>query len=215
MQDLFLFDGLHHDEILWNLALAKPRRERYARGQTLCDPTHFQRALYVVTRGECDVLQGNGDSRVTLNTLHTGDSFGVVSLFSGRDVYPTTVVARRETEVIVLSRADVERMMNACPRISVNLIMFLTNRVEFLNSRLAALTEPTVTRKVASHLLAARPAEGAPVIELNRKHTAEVLNCGRASLYRALDELENHGLIACEGSKIHLVSPEGLERMLQ
>lgn len=215
LSDLFLFRGLTREEILWKLALARPERETYRRGDIVAEPMRYRRALYVILRGECDVLQGSGESRVILNTLHDGDSFGVVSLFSQRDAYPTTVVARRETEVAVLPRESVERMMAACPQIAVNLISFLTDRVEFLNERVASLTEPTVERKLAGFLLTLRPEEGGQLVTVNRKHTAETLHCGRASLYRALETLEKRGLIACEGTQIRLVSPEGLERIMQ
>lgn len=215
LSGLFLFAGMDSQEILWKLALAHPTREVYRRGEVLCAPEKYRRALFVITRGECDAVQRSGEGRVVLNTLHAGDSFGVVSLYSQRDVYPTTVMARRETEVIVFNREDVERMMHASPQIAVNLITFLTGRVEFLTDRVSALTAPTVERKLAGCLLAARPAEGEPVIRLNRKRTAEALNCGRASLYRALETMENKGLIACEGAEIKLLSPEGLERILQ
>lgn len=212
---LFLFEGMEREEILWKLALVQPKREVYRRGETLCEPQQYRRALFVIAKGECDVTQGDEDGRVVLNTLRAGDSFGIVSLFSQRTVFPTTVTARRETEVIVLSRADVERMMNVCPAIGINIISFLTDRVEFLNDRVASLTESTVERKVAGYLLAACPPEGEPVVSINRKHTAEALHCGRASLYRVLDALKEKGFIACEGSKIRVISREGLERIMK
>lgn len=214
LSKLFLFEGMEREEILWKLALAQPKCEVYHRGEVLSAPQEFRRALFVITKGECDVIQGEGESALVLNTLRTGDTFGIVSLFSQRTVFPTTVMARKETEVIVLDRSDVERMMNACPQIGVNIISFLTDRVEFLNDRVASLTEPTVERKVAGFLLAACSTEEEPVFMLNRKHTAEALHCGRASLYRALDDLKTKGIIACEGSIIKVISREGLERIM-
>ena len=212
LDSLFLFDGLTHKEIDAALAQVTPETAVFRRGEMLCEPQRFRRALYILLRGECDVLQG-GESRVVMNTLHAGDTFGVVSLFSRRSTFPSTVSARRETEVMILSRGDVEKMMAINPRISINLLAFLTDRVEYLNQKAAALTEPTVEKKLASFLLTVfRENEGKP-ITLNRKHTAEALHCGRASLYRALDALEAKRLITRQDNDLFVISPEGLERI--
>lgn len=212
LDSLFLFSGMTHDEIDAALAQVRPETAVYRRGELLCEPKRFRRALYILLRGECDVLQGS-EPRVVLNTLTAGDTFGIVSLFSRRSTFPSTVCARRETEVMILSREDVEKMMAENPKISVNLLAFLTDRVEYLNQKTAALTEPTVEKKLAGFLLAAHRENGGKPFPINRKHTAEVLHCGRASLYRALDALETKELIAWQDDGLLVLSPEGLERI--
>lgn len=213
LQGCFLFRGISAEALAGLLTLVTPQRQCFRRGETLCEPQRFRRAVYILTRGECDVVQAS-DSRVTMNTLHAGDSFGIVSLFSHQPTYPTAVVARRETEALVLPREDVEQLMQACPRIAMNLIEFLTDRVEFLNRRASSLAAPTVACKLANHLLSLRAAQENDCVALNRKRTAERLGCGRTSLYRALEQLEAKGLIAAQGDRIKLVSPEGLERIV-
>lgn len=209
----FLFEGMSAIEVAAALALAAPQHRLYRRGEIICCPDHYQRALYVLLRGECEVLKGDGATRMVMNTIGPGGSFGVVSLFSRKHQYPTTVEARRETELLLLTGEDVERMMAAHSKVSVNLLRFLTDRVEFLGDRLAELTEPTVERKLASHLLKCWQDGGQQPISLNRKRTAELLHCGRASLYRALDALEQQKLISWQEDNLLVVSPEGLERM--
>ena len=49
--------------------------------------------------------------------------------------------------------------------------------------------------------------------EFNKKKSAEALNCGRASLYRAIDALRSSGLITLADKKIIINDPEGLERI--
>jgi len=51
------------------------------------------------------------------------------------------------------------------------------------------------------------------VFDFNKKKSAEALNCGRASLYRALASLESEGYISFESKKINIIDLEGLERI--
>lgn len=208
LSSLFLFQGLQEQELTQALQATSPQYRQYRRGEILCEPSRYVRAVFLLLRGECDVQQGS----MVVNSLKAGDSFGVVSLFSQKETFPTTVVARKETEVLMLSREDIEQMMLICPRISRNLITFLTDRIEFLNSRMASLAEPNVERKLYSWLLSACRAAESDQVLMNRSRTAEALHCGRASLYRALEELEKKNMIAIHGNLIHVLNPQGSER---
>jgi len=207
LESLFLFSGLAPERCREVLALCTPQVIRRKRGEALCTPEEFPRALTLITEGRCDVLQGT----TVLNTLHAGDCFGIVSLYSARPVYPTTVLARRETAAILLLLEDIERMVRMEPEIAINMVRFLTGRVEFLEERTATFAEPSVEKRLAAHLL--RKADPDGTVTINRKHTAQMLGCGRASLYRALDALEEKHLISRIDGTLRLIDQNELERM--
>jgi len=152
---------------------------------------------------------------VVLNTLRAGDTFGVLTLFSTRPRYPSTVVARKETKVILLAREQIITLMERCPTVSVNIITFLTERIEFLNDRVSAWTEPGVERRLAGHLLQAWEKNGREPLLINRKHTAESLGCGRASLYRALDSLSAKGILIWDDRRIVDINTHQMEEMFK
>lgn len=210
----FLLEGINPREQEELLEGMTPALCSYRRGETLCEPGTPPDGLFFLLGGTCDVVHEMRGERAVLNTLRKGECFGVLSLFSSREAYPTRVVARRETETMELSRADVLALIGRCPQVSINLMRFLTGRVEFLNDRLAELTEPTVERKLLRYLCGVAKNTGKRSFPVNRAHLSEQLCCGRASLYRAMDELCQQGLIRCEGKQVEIADREKLEGLL-
>lgn len=143
----------------------------FRRGEVLCSPSDYRCRLAFLVSGECDVRRG-GEDGVTMNTLHPGDTFGILTLFSCRERYPSTVVARKETKAVFLDKAQVTSLMARDPAVAVNIIAFLTDRLEFLTDRVAAWTESGVEKRLANHLLGLWQRSGGTPVELNRKHTA-------------------------------------------
>ena len=137
---LFLFRGMDQDDALQALSGVRPVHRAFRRGETLCAPGQSPGAIVLLLSGGCDVTNGG----VTLNTLKPGDCFGVLSLFSTTDAYPSAVIARKKTETLWLYRDDVTALITHCPDAALNLASFLCDRILFLNRRIAQLTEPSV-----------------------------------------------------------------------
>ena len=208
LRRLFLFREMPEEELESAMAMCEPRRVEYHRGDVLCAPDAPPRAIILLLEGECDVRNGGA----TLNTLGPGSCFGVLSLFAQGD-FPSTVIARKHTGALLLPGDAVERMLLAYPRAAVALAVFLSNRVAFLNRRIGLLTEPSVLKRLAMWLLEEYRRLGA-TFPLNRRHTAQLLGCGRASLYRALEELQRRDILRVDAGSVTLLQAEELERML-
>ena len=82
-----------------------------------------------------------------------------------------------------------------------------------MNDKVAAFSGGCVEEKLASYLLGLKRKYRSCEFDFNKKKSAEALNCGRASLYRAIASLETEGYISFENKKIHINDPEGLERI--
>jgi CRP-like cAMP-binding protein len=89
----------------------------------------------------------------------------------------------------------------------------LAGRVRFLNRKIQCFTAGSAERRLALWLL----SEEEEVITLPSSLTtlSDMLDIGRASLYRALDKLENSGLISREGRNIALLSPDEILKKYQ
>ena len=95
----------------------------------------------------------------------------------------------------------------------MNIIEFLTEKINFLNDKIAAFSGGSVEEKLASHILLLSKKNNSLEFDFNKKKSAEALNCGRASLYRAISALESAGYISLDNKKIIINDPEGLERI--
>ena len=115
--------------------------------------------------------------------------------------------------VVFFDKSDVFSMMQNSKTVTENLIHFLTDRILFLNHKVAMLGSSSVTEKLSKHLLFLMRSTEVREFDFNLARLSDQLNCGRASLYRSIDELVALGYISYQNKKINILSPEGLERM--
>ena len=212
LNQLFIFEGVSDAELENIAEELTPITHDYKKGDLIFSKERNGRAVGFVLNGECEVLRIRQDSSpVILNLIRPYDSFGILSVFSQDEDFPTEIYARKNTAVLFLSSDDIFMLIEKYPKISLNIIRFLTERVVFLNKKIAAFSGASVEQKLATLLYNKYHAQGAEFI-FNCKRCSEVLGVGRASVYRAIDALVAEGHIVYENKKIKIICPEGLER---
>lgn len=140
--------------------------------------------------------------RAVINTLVPGDIFGAVTLFSDEPSPATTVTARVECSAVFFEKDAIAELIESEPGAAIGFAAYLSARIRFLTRRIEALTAGDSASKLLSYLLE-REQDG----EVDIQSCAELarrLDVGRASLYRALDNLETSGDIRREGKKIFI-----------
>ena len=162
--------------------------------------------LFVVLSGVLLVSSNN----VTLNLLEKGSVTGVTGLFGGKTAELRTLVkAFKPSKVFVLTEQNVKRLIADDGCFADSYIRFLTDRIRFLNRRMAYFTAESVRKRLAGYLLDATSDEN-PTVTVNMSKLSGFLNVGRASLYRTLDTLAAEGVIRKEGRGIVVLSREKL-----
>ena len=184
---------------------------RYGKGDTLCTPESYERRIGFVFSGECEVASAGIDGGVPLNSIKQFGSFGISSVFSDKDEFPTEITAKKESVIIYIDKSVLTLSLTKHPEIALNTIRFLTERVEFLNRKISTFSIGDCGGKVASLILQKHEQSNSEIVVFNCKSAAEHLNIGRASLYRALRSLCEKGLIEHENKKIIIKDPEGLK----
>lgn len=209
----FLFSGMSLKDCATLLEKACPMVREYKKGDLIYSPESTNPSLGFVMHGECEIVRRRAHEDMSLNTLHEGESFGILSLFSEDGAYPTAIYASKRSQVLFFSKEDVELLIAASPLISINLIRFLANRAKFLNYKIAILSGITVEERLAKYLLMQSALTHSDEISINSVRVASRINCGRASLYRAIDKLSERGLIVPDNKKIIIKCSSELERM--
>lgn len=215
LSNVFLFRGVEDDALECMLKTVTPETKKYASKEVVISPRDYERRLAFVVSGECTVerVKNNGTS-IPMNTLKAFDSFGIISLFSTDEEYPTSVVAKRGSELIFFSKSDVDTLIKNSHSVAMNVINFLADRISFLNLKIATFSSDTVEEKLVNFLINSEKKYGS-TFDFNCKKTAEAINSGRASLYRALSSLEEKGIIKLENKIIIINDLHGLERILK
>ncbi len=202
------------DEIITLLENIKLQKNIYATDELIFTPNEFQNGVGFVLDGECIVERERADGQaVPLNKLTVGSSFGILSVFACEDKFPTTVRAKKQTQILFISRDDVLYLVNSNGKIAMNVINFMSNRITFLNQKISMFSADSVEQKLSVYLVGRSIEVGKNEFLFNCKGTAEAINVGRASLYRAISDLTDKGLIKLDNKKIYILDREGLERI--
>ena len=120
--------------------------------------------LCIPTAGSASVHTSGESSECLLRVLHADDVFGVATLFAASPAV-TRVTAEQPTRVLIVSEAAVRALLTGTPAFALNYVAFLSDRIRFLNRRLACAGAGSAARRLAAWLDASIP-DGAAEYEL-------------------------------------------------
>ena len=182
----------------------------FKQGEEIFSPQSKEKRLGFLLCGEASVYSADGNRSVLLKPLLEGDTFGVSNLFEETSPFVSTIVAKRLTSVIFFTRQSVSRLLDNSPKFRMNYIKFLSQRICFLNQKISCFTAGSPERRLAI-FLCSHCEENTGTLTVNANSLSEMLNVGRASLYRAFDKLTADGYIKKDGKNITLLDKTALE----
>jgi len=204
-KNTFLFSSVSDEDYRNFMKKIKGQTVFYHHKDEVFSPLSNEKKIAFVVKGKCSVVRKHEDgSCVLLNQLKKGDSFGLLSLFSDDKTYPTTVIANGETTVIFLEEKDVDILLSN-PQIAKNMLSFVVKKALFLNSKIAELTEKDVSSKLWLYIKNKQDLQGSNSFPIRLSDISRALNCGRASVYRALRNLEDSSMIQYQNNQITIL----------
>lgn len=164
--------------------------------------------LCVIRHGSALVYTKEQSSDLLLRVLSDGDTFGVATLFGNTGASAVTkIMAVSDTEALCMNEETVRHLIISDGALALRYIDFLADRIRFLNKRISCIGAGSAEDKLCTWLLNHLPEDDESctyLLPMSLSHLAETLGLGRASLYRALDELESHGVIERKGKTLHV-----------
>jgi CRP-like cAMP-binding protein len=175
-------------------------------------------SMFVIMSGRVKVvIFGENGREVTLSILRPGDSFGEMSLFDGA-VRSANCVAIEPTTLLVLSREDLMRHVQAHPRTAMNLLGEMARRLRRADETIAQLALCDVNERLIHRLVALGREEGAESPDgliVRRRPTqqelANMIGSCRETISRAFNQLARDGLIIPKGRSL-VVTPALIEK---
>lgn len=173
--------------------------------------------LCVIQKGSALVYSKDGGSDLLLRILKAGDTFGVATLFGKNgETAVTKIIAEDPTEALCIREEAVRALIMADGEFAMRYIDFLADRIRFLNQRISCIGAGSAEDKLCAWLAHRIPSECSDyvlTVPMSYSQLADSLGLGRASLYRALDELETRGIIRREGKQIYMLAPSALRSL--
>lgn len=206
-----LFRGFERNRIPEILRLCKAERQNFSAGDQVLTEKETRRRIGILLEGNLTVF-APGDDLTPLNRLKTGSLFGVSALF-GSPGADTRIRAENDGMLLFINE-DCAEVLWEDRIIRKNLISFLTDRICFLNRKIAAFTAKGAEGKLARHLSQHADDDGVCKLDTSYSELAKSLHLGRASLYRAMDKLEAEGIIRRDKKVIRILCPESISLSL-
>ena len=205
VRNVSLFASLTNSEI--TALIASGVIKKYETNDVI-DSAH---SITVILKGSVSVVKQTGDKKLLMRMFGAGNVSGVASLFSDDESNVSTLTALNPTEVLIINQETISSFIHENGRFAEDYIRFLTSRIRFLNSRIKAYTVSSAEAKLAFHLILADESERGEVdLHVSYSRLADMLDMGRASLYRAIDSLSAKGIIAKSKKKIIILNKSAL-----
>lgn len=207
-----LFYGVKKDVAEAILGEHGARVAVFADGETLLSPEAEKKTAGLILEGRAVVTTPDPTKKTLLRFLGVGEPFGIANLFSNAP-YISVIRAHGACRVFLLPEAAIRRLLEDDHAFLYQYLAFLSGRIRYLNRKIGYLTAGSAERRLALYLWSL----GKESVRLDASISAlsELLDIGRASLYRAFDRLTADGFIRKEGRSITLLDPDGMLRAYQ
>ncbi len=203
----------------WIEKLSKAKSEIiYKKDNQIIVEGHPVMGLYFVKKGKVKIIStGIGGKQQIVRLAKTGHVIGHKG--SSSEVYPIGAVAIEDSSICFIDNTLIFDTLMHNPEFTIALMMFYSNELRKVETRLKYSGQMTVREKVAEAILFindifgtdARQCLDAPFL---RQDIADLAGTNQEQVVRQLSEFENEGLLSKKGRKIELLNLDGIHNVI-
>lgn len=164
-----------------------------------------------ILEGSARVYTGENEESALLRTLNRSDVFGVANLYDG-EPFPSYIVTATNAKILFINGEAFKAFLESTPDAMKNYLTLLSDKIVYLNKKIAVLTAANAEKKLALYIYE-HMINGEFSPETSLSELASVLQMGRASLYRAIDELTEKKIIQKQGKRITVLDENKLKKL--
>lgn len=176
--------------------------------------------LYILKSGRVKIAKITEDGREkTLTIMQPGDFFGEMAIFDNLPRSATAEVIDDAASVYTVAKRDFERTLMEHPSIALQIMRDLTRRIRQVNQQVEDLAFKDVHERVASTLNHLSQSEGRQIgskvlinLKMTHQDLANMVGSSRETVTRALNRLQDEGVISIAHQQITINQPNALMR---
>lgn len=187
--------------------------KKAVRGEILVFEGEPADTLFFVVEGVIKVFKTSADGKEQiLQIIRPGESFNDVPVFTGNNSL-ASAEAMSDVLLYTVKKNNLAGIIRDNPRVSLNVIQILSERVQQLVSLVEDLSFRHVTGRVAKVLLeyAGDGTDERP--RLTQQEMAAMIGTAREMVGRSLKTLEEEGTIRMEHNRVIITDPETLREV--
>lgn len=138
--------------------------------------------------------------------LESGDMLGGNLIFSNKNEYPMTIIAKTTVRIFSMSREQVLELCQINKIFLENFLEILSDKALVLTTKIHSLAMKTIREKIMDFLIFESNRQNSNIVQLylSKKELAERFGVERPSLQRELRKMKNEGLIDYDSRNIIL-----------
>lgn len=173
------------------------------------------RGLYIIVSGSIRAFRVNAKGREqTIHVETAGATLAEVPVFDDGN-YPATAVAEEPSEILFLSKPEVQRFLMANPAVALSALRLMASRLRRHAELVDSLALKDVGQRVAQLLLAESRAHATRDLDFSNQQLASRVGSVREVVSRTLARLSQAGLVETRPRGITILDEEGLERFAE
>jgi CRP/FNR family cyclic AMP-dependent transcriptional regulator len=187
-------------------------------GQIFYSPEDRSERLFVLWKGRVRVYKTADKREFTLGVVEAGTVFGEMALTAQR-LQEAYAQAMEPSEVSVIRREDLERLILEKPEVGLRIVHLLSERLRRYETRLEDITLKDITARLASVILLLLESEG--VVGPNHlkipthythQQLGTMIGVNREAVTRAFTELQDKGIVELRRRLIYIADADALRR---
>lgn len=171
----------------------------------------------LILSGQAQIVResATGD-RIIMAQLSEGHLFGEVAAYARDPVWPVTVIATKDSEVMFIPTSKLATpCCNACPwhrQLIFNMLEILSEKALSLNKKIGYLTLKGMRSRISAYLLDQHKKNNSLTFDLPVKRTemAELLHVSRPSMSREMGRMRDERIIDFERNRITILDLDSL-----
>ena len=203
LKETVLFREVPEDRVRKWLYQSNVSIAEYDAGEYLYHKNDRTNRIGILLRGSAEVNRESRDGKMHMSTLKRNDLFGAASICGENTAYVTDIRAKERTRVLIIPENEMLDLLSSDQTVLRNYLSYLNGRIRFLNKRLDAFSKNSVAARIMTFFAA--EADGNAYHVKSFTKLSESLCVSRATLYRALDTLEDEHRIRRNGKEIELL----------
>lgn len=217
-----IFGGVDDESILKVASITSEKS--YSKKNIVFHEGDYGDALYIIKAGRIKIAKVALDGREkTLTILKGGDFFGEMAIFDDMPRSATAESMDNDVRLLSISKNDFERLIIENPSIAIRIMKDLTRRIRQVNEQVQDLAFKDVHGRVASTLFNLLSAEKEASKDPNRdrlnslkmthQDLANMVGSSRETVTRALNRLQDEGIISISHQQISILEIDRLSDM--
>jgi len=183
--------------------------KEYRSGEVIYSRDSKKKLVGIIVSGKAECEPYGAKDNALLKLMCESDMFGVANLYCDNEPFPSIIIAKTAVKVLFIDGKAFCDLIENDPVVLKAYLLLMSNKIVYLNKKISTLTAGTVENKLAAYI-AKNCTEDMTLPSVSMSSLAELLGVGRASLYRAIETLENEGLIKKDGKNILVLDKNAL-----